>query len=256
MTPELERAVANAKEVFARYSLNGRITVCNCPVCVAPETERELVCTPLSQMSSGLLAEYTHSAHGWDDKVADDFRYLLPRYLELIAAGDIPSHHDIEGVLGRMYPANYRKAWPKKEAAAIDGFFVALFRAELNKPDVAGDFGLYEAGEGVEAILCAFAGICGDVRLLLDVWDNTAGRDADVKIAGMLLAADWFKRRLKNSSWFLHNREPVKQAMATVIAWLLTVDNWQRLETACLTETDETIAELLSQAEGIIARHA
>jgi hypothetical protein len=183
MTPELERAVANAQKVFARYSLNGRIIVCNCPVCVAPETERKLIRTPLSQMSSGLLAEYTHSAHGWDDKIADDFRYFLPRYLELIAAGDIPSHHG-------------------------------------------------------------------------DVWDNTAGRDADLQIAGMLLAADWLKRRLRNSAWLLHNREPVKQAMATVIAWLLTAEIWQRLETACLKETDETTAELLSQAEGIIARNA
>ena len=256
MTPELERAVANAQKAFARYSLNGRIIVCNCPVCVAPETERELIGTPLAQMSSTLLAEYTHSAHGWDDKIADDFRYFLPRYFELIAADDIPSHHGIESVLDRMYPANYRKAWPQEEVDAIDGFFVALFRAELNKPDVAGDFGLYEAGEGAEAILCSFAGIGGDVRLLLDVWDDTVGRDADLKIAGMLLAADWLKRRLRNSAWLLHNREPVKQAMATVIAWLLTAEIWQRLETACLKETDETTAELLSQAEGIIARNA
>jgi hypothetical protein len=35
MTPELEGAIANAKRVFARYALNGRIIVCNS--CVAPE---------------------------------------------------------------------------------------------------------------------------------------------------------------------------------------------------------------------------
>ena len=40
MTPELENAVANAKRVFSRYALNGRIIVCNCPSCVAPEIER------------------------------------------------------------------------------------------------------------------------------------------------------------------------------------------------------------------------
>jgi hypothetical protein len=30
MTPELESAIANAKRVFSRYALNGRIIVCNC----------------------------------------------------------------------------------------------------------------------------------------------------------------------------------------------------------------------------------
>lgn len=256
MTPELEHAVANAAKIFARYSLNGRIIVCKCPVCVAPEIERELIRTPLSQMSSALLSEYTHSAHGWDGRIEDDFRYFLPRYFELIAEGDAPSNTGIETCLERMHPANYRQQWPGKEADAVDAFFVALFRAELNKPDVASDFGLYEAGEGAEAVLCAFAHIGGDVRMLLDVWDETAGRAADVKIAGMLAAADWRKRRLRSGWWLTFDREPVKQSMETIIAWLLTTETWQRLETACLNETDDTTAELFSQAEGIVARNA
>ena len=96
----------------------------------------------------------------------------------------------------------------------------------------------------------------GDVRLLLDAWHRTAGRDADVKIASTLAAADWSKRRLKSGWWLTLNREQVKQGMEAVVAWLLTTDTWQRLETACLNETDETAAELFSQAEGIIARNA
>jgi hypothetical protein len=55
MTPELENAIANARRVFSRYSLNGRIIVCNCPSCVAPEVEHELIRTPLSELSSSLL---------------------------------------------------------------------------------------------------------------------------------------------------------------------------------------------------------
>jgi hypothetical protein len=256
MTPELERAVANAAKVFARYSLNGRIIVCKCPVCVSDETERELIRTPLQQVSSGLLSEYTHSAHGWDGKIEDDFRYFLPRYFELIASGDVPSNTGLETCLARMLPAKYREQWPQKEADAIDTFFVALFGAELTRPEVAADFGLYEAGEGTEAILCCFAHVGGDTQLLLDVWDNTKGRDTDLKIAGMLASADWFKRRLKSSWWLTHDLAQVKQAMNTVIAWLLTTDTWQRLEAACLNETDDVAAELFSQAESIVARNA
>jgi hypothetical protein len=256
MSPELERAVANAAKVFARYALNGRIIVCKCPVCVSDETERALIRTPLPQVTSLLLSEYTHSAHGWDGRIEDDFRYFLPRYFELIAQEDVPSNTGIETCLERMHPANYREKWPQKEADAVDAFFVALFRAELNKPELPGRFGLYEAGEGTEAILCSFAHAGGDVRLLLDVWDNTSGRDADLKIAGMLAAADWLKRRLNSGWWLTLNRDPVKQAMDAVIAWLLTTETWQRLETACVNETDDVAAELFSQAEGIIARNA
>ena len=70
MTPELESAIANAKRVFSRCALNGRIIVCNCNSCVAPEIERELICTPLHMLSSSLLAEYTNSAHSWDERVS------------------------------------------------------------------------------------------------------------------------------------------------------------------------------------------
>jgi len=257
MTPELERAVANAKKVFARYSLNGRIIVCNCNVCVAPEVERELIRTPLQQVSSRLLAEYTHSAHGWDGKIEDDFRYFLPRYFELIADGDVPSNTGIETCLERMLAADYRKTWPQKEADAVDAYFVALFAAELARPCAGDDvFGLYDAGEGAEAILCCFAHAGGDVRLLLDVWEKTAGRDTDLKIAGTLVAANWMKRRLKSGWWLTLKHEPVSRAMDTVIAWLLRTETWERLEAACLNETEETAAELFSQAEGLIARNA
>ena len=242
--------------MFARYSLNGRIIVCNCPVCVAPETERQLIRTPLHAISRELLAEYTHSAHGWDGKIADDFRYFLPRYFELIAAGEIPSHHDLEPCLGRMLHAEYRKEWPKQEADAIDAFFVALFRAELNKPLAPADYGLFDAGEGAETVLCCMAHAGGDVRVLLDVWDKTRGREADVRIARMIVAADWRTRDLSNTWWGVPDREPIRQSMNVVIAWLLRSETWERLEAACLKETDDMTAELFSQAEGIIARHA
>ena len=115
MTPELRARGRQRRKVFARYSLNGRIIVCNCPVCVAPETERELIRTPLQQMSSGLLAEYTHSAHGWDGKIADDFRYFLPRYFELIAAATCRAITVIETCLGRMLPANTARSGRRRK---------------------------------------------------------------------------------------------------------------------------------------------
>ncbi len=256
MAPELQSAVDNARRVFARYSLNGRIIVCNCPVCVAPEIERQLIRTPLHAISRDLLTEYTHSAHGWDGKIADDFRYFLPRYFELIAAGEIPCNNGLETCLGRMLHAAYGKDWPPEEADAVDAFFVALFRAELGKPLGPADYSLFDAGEGAEAVLCCMAHAGGDVRRLLDVWERTAGREADVRIARTIVAADWRIQDLSNTWWGVTDRKPVRQAMNTIIAWLLRTETWERLEAACLNETDSMTAELFSQAQSMIARYS
>jgi hypothetical protein len=106
MAPELQRAIDDAYRVFARYDLGGGIEVCHCPVCVAPEFERALNTTPLRDMSRELLAEYTASAHGWgSDKTANDLRYLLPRYFDLIAQARYPSFLDEDGCLSRLHIA-------------------------------------------------------------------------------------------------------------------------------------------------------
>ena len=76
----LAAIIEDAFRVFARYTCAGSFVVCHCPCCMTEEVEAELVRTPLRQIPSGLLAEYTNSAHGWDDDlILADMRYLLPR---------------------------------------------------------------------------------------------------------------------------------------------------------------------------------
>jgi hypothetical protein len=260
MTPELDSAVVNARRVFSRYALNGRIIVCNCPCCVAPEVERELIRTPLHELSSALLAEYTNSAHGWDDKVAQDLRYFLPRYFELIARDDVPCQLDLEVCLRRLANAAWHEEWPAAEAKAIDDFFVAMLRsrlgASLGKTDLPTGYQLFTSGEAAEAVLCLAANAGGDMQQLLEAWDEDSSRPADVRLARMIVSADWRARQLSNSWWIADYRPHAEQAMKQVIAWILRTETWERLEAAGLEETDEMIAELFSQAEGIIARNA
>ena len=260
MTPELENAVANAKQVFSRYALNGRIIVCNCPCCVAPELERDLIRTPLHELSSALLAEYTNSAHGWNDKVADDLRYLLPRYFELIAGDDVPCHLDLEMCLRRLSNAAWHDAWPAAEAKAIDDFFVAMLRSRLGqrlgKADMPTGYQLFTSGEDAEAVLCLAANAGSDMQQLLKAWDDDTSRPANVRLARMIVSADWRARQLSNSWWIGDHRSHAEQAMERVIVWILRTETWERLEAACLKETDEKTAELFSQAQGLIARNA
>jgi hypothetical protein len=118
--------VSEAYRVFSSYSIASRLRVCLCSVCMTEETEAALVATDLRRIPSALLAEYTNSAHAWDDVVAGELRYFLPRYLELIAKGDHPDHNGPEGCLRRLGYANWRECWPQSEVDVLDRFFDRL----------------------------------------------------------------------------------------------------------------------------------
>jgi hypothetical protein len=252
MTPELERAIVNTRTAFARYKLDGRIIVCTCPSCVGPAQERALVTTPSDQISPELLAEYTHSAHGWDERVADDFRYFLPRYFELIAIGQTPSHFGPELGLARLANVAYREQWPQAEADAIDEFFLALFQAQILAPatfieDASGQSAFDR--EEAEAVLCGVAQAGGAVTPLLALWDATRTRDADLRLARMIVSSNSARHELANSWWGHLDKPHVLRAQQLVFGWLAREVVRERLENACLRETNTVASLLLSQAE-------
>jgi len=250
---EIDAAIENAYRVFSRYRFSGMVTVCRCGVCVSEQDARDLSTTPLRAISSSLLAEYTDSAHHWlEPGVAEEFRYFLPRYFELIAAGEVPCGLGIELCLKRLFDSGYRGQWSAAEAAAIDGFFLAYFRTRLHAPVEVGRFGLPVAETaGVEEVLCMVAYAGGDLSRLLAAWDEDRSREATLRIATMIGIADWRKRRLANS-WWIH-RSHAATAKEAVLQWLLRAQLRERLEIACLAESEPDAAALLSHAEGLVA---
>lgn len=253
MEDDLPASINNAYRVFSPYRLKGAVSVCSCRVCVDQATGRQLCTVPLRQMSSQLLAEYTHSAHGLDDRAADEFRHFLPRYFELMAAGDAPSHIGIETCLDRLCEADYRHHWPPSEAGAIDRFLVALFRARLADPPIIDSSGLPTLeGSEVEDTLCMVANAGGDLTRLLAAWDADRSRTATLHIANIIGIADWLHRNLRNSFWRGERRPHAVAGMRQVVEWLLRDATRALLEAACLTEMDPGAAALLSHAEGIV----
>lgn len=251
---ELQQSVENAYRVFRRYRFSGAVTVCRCSMCVAEPVARELQETPLRDMSASLLAEYTNSAHEWDDFVANEFRYFLPRYFDLIAACDVPSSIGVECSLQRLSVARYRGHWPADEGEAVDAWFAALLRERLARPVAADPFGFptHVERDTAETVLCIAAYAGADVAALLRTWDEDRGREASLHLASIIVRADWSKRRLENSWWLFKSRPDVRETMREVMAWLLRAETAERLEAACVAEADDAAASLLSRAEGMV----
>jgi hypothetical protein len=251
--PDIDEAIENAYRVFARYRLGGRIIVCGCNSCVSPQVEQELIRTPLNALPAPTLAEYTHSAHGWDGRVEDDLRYFLPRYLELIAIGEIPSTTGVDTCLRRLADADYRNTWPAAEAKALNDAFAALLRVALEVPPSCemGRIPTWDV-DTAEELICMVAFANGDVDLMLAAWDAERTRNADLHLANMIGNADWLDRRLRSSTWYRLGDARVKAEAERVVTWLVRSETRARLEQACLAERDPEMADLLSFAEGII----
>ena len=134
MRPQLRAVVEDAYAVFGDYRIRHSLTVCHCNSCMSVEHEHELLKTRLRDIPARLLAEYTGSAHNWDDgPVAREMRYFLPRYFELIALNDPPDTGGIDICLRRLAQAGWRAKWPDRECDVIDRFFDELMRTSLER---------------------------------------------------------------------------------------------------------------------------
>lgn len=129
---DLARAVADAYEVFSRYTVGSTLDVCRCNVCMDAETEKSLVTTPLREIPASGLCEFTNSAHG--EGRAEEVKYFLPRFFEVMAAGEACSWIDSLLSLERLRYWDWR-AWDSAEVEAIERFAVTFFWAVLTCPE-------------------------------------------------------------------------------------------------------------------------
>jgi hypothetical protein len=246
LAPALPAIIADAYRVFGGYSLGGSVVACLCPVCMPKEVHDELIRTPLRQVSSAALAEYTSSAHGWDDdKIASDMRYFLPRYLELIAADDAPDHMGMDICLRRLAGANWRASWPKAEAEVLERFFDALlldFCGRLHL--VEWPVGWLLADEVKDVLTCALtAG--ADVERLLIAW-----RGAPDPGAALHMAQARRNVSFKHGEWRLTSAyfEEMPKIEARIGAFVMDQEITARIERAFFAVEDPRFQKLLSDA--------
>jgi hypothetical protein len=120
MTHELIKYIY---QVFSKYKLNDKITGCYCGVCLTEEFNQRMHDIPLKSIQVDDLHFYT-SAVGVTDDDCNDFKYFLPRILELIYKDtDLNEPNDfylfIWGVLERI---DY-STWEEDEVELFITFF-------------------------------------------------------------------------------------------------------------------------------------
>lgn len=247
-TPELAAVVEEAYALFAPYSIGSALYVCHCNVCMTRETERQLTATPLREIPAPLLAQYTNSAHDWNDgQVAREMRYFLPRYLDLIARNDPPDDMGMEICLRRLASAQWRTTWPKAEADLIARFFDALVRGAMLRLDVIPWEREADPKANMEDILTMIVRAGGDLTRALAVWDDGPVLGAAVQMAKTRASLDYKHGRdiLRNA-----HLEDQPDAGAEIAAFLLRPCVQQRIEAAFFATDDPHLQKILSNAAG------
>lgn len=247
MTPELRATIEDAYAVFGAYDLGGTLIVCNCNVCVSKENERQLIQTPLREIPAKLLAEYTNSAHGWDDVVvANEMRYFLPRYFELIAQGDPPDHMDLDICLRRLGHADWRDKWPDQEADVIDRFFDALIVSSLPQLGLARWPVGWRLSFDLTDVLTLIVTARGDIGRALAAWDAADDPAAAIHMAALRERLAFKDGCMRLCSAYLE-RDHTDEA-AHIGAFLIRPEVNRRIEAAFFSVEDPRLQQILSDA--------
>lgn len=250
MTPRLAAAVDASYAAFAGYRLWGNIVACHCNSCMTEETEKELVRTPLRQISTELLSEYTNSAHGYDtDVIEHEFKYFLPRYLDLIAHCKPPHYMDSNTCLHRLGDANFRAAWPRHEVEAVDECLDAFVDACLSQTGLAQWPVGWRLEFEINDVIVMIATARGDVERALATWELGADPAAALHLANFRISNLEFKDgAFRSASPFLTSDFPA--AAQRLGQWGMQESWTKRIEDAYLTVDVPRQREILEAALG------
>ncbi len=248
LTPALHAVVEEAYALFAPYTIGSALHVCTCNVCMTHETMRELTATPLREITARLLAEYTNSAHDWNDgQVAREMRHFLPRYMDLIARNDPPDTIGMDICLRRLEPAHWRTKWPHAEADLVARFFDALVDGAMQRLDVIPWERAPEPKACMEDIMTLIVRAGGDLTRALAVWDRGPLVGAAVHMAVARQSLSY-----KGGCDVLHNAhlDDYGDAARQLATFLLQPSVAERIEEAFFATSDPHLQKILSMAAG------
>jgi hypothetical protein len=202
---ELTAAVAGLYRAFAAVPKPVRLDYCD-HCFLAEEEQALLAAVPLTELSGEALQPYAANVI-FTVGGPDDYRYFLPRLLELVARGEF-DWPDLEMVIGRLRFAQW-DTWQAGEQDAIREYLRALWHGTLR-----------EDGRDAGDVLCAIGNAEDDLTPYLDAWIAAMGTPAAREHLLVLLTGG--RQQTKSGGWRLINAfwdERAAQA-GQVLAWL------------------------------------
>ncbi|WP_375561679.1 hypothetical protein ACE193_03770 [Bernardetia sp. OM2101] len=162
MNSELKTTIKRAYEIFGNYTISKPIDACRI-CCVTEEEENYLIETPLKKISRDALAHYQDSAQPKNLNL-EETKYFLPRFLELVAEFDYPSH-SAELSLTRVGHFA-KKNWTEEEWRLLNEFMITFFSHYLEIYPPVGS-------EHIDSILIMFDKTKLDLSVLFKYWQDS-----------------------------------------------------------------------------------
>ena len=209
-----DRTKAALEEVYAVFALNRLPSpIVVCPCCISADELKVMIGTRLKALTFPQLEEYLHAVLLTSGSAAD-FRYFLPRLLDLNAHAHYDFQAEWEILLGKLSLGEWQD-WPVRERESLMEFLRAYFDELIRAPNMESD--------EIDSFLCGLAR--GGVDLI-PFLDRLSQPDADEAFYALSdrNAASLMKGKLANSFWKDH-----REAGVPILRWLKSEESEARI---------------------------
>jgi hypothetical protein len=161
----LQEIIRKAYEIFSKYPVTRPLDVCTDECCMKVEDEARLASLPVRQIPLELLTQYNDSAKPEKTQI-EEIKHFLPRYLELIAAFNFPTH-SAELSFSRLTPFD-KSEWTEPELEILENFSTEFFTHALST------YPIPSFNDKIDSILIMLWRGNFNVEKLLTVWEHAS----------------------------------------------------------------------------------
>jgi hypothetical protein len=199
---------------------------------------------PLRKITAELLSDYNNALSDMQDMgFENQFRYFLPRYLDLIAQGSPPDClFGLSTCLRHLGRLDWVVRWPHVQALAVfrflDCFFLWRLKAIASSRDPNG-----RADFSIDELLSFLATSGYPIKRALALWDKIGDPDAAIAMA-------WLRQNVSNENglYFVDNIYLSELDRFCVGNFLMRPDVDARIEASVFKVEDSHIQQILSDA--------
>ena len=166
LSNEMKILLKEAYTLFS-YNLEGKLSVCTCPVCITEENVERLITVPIREISRELLYEYLEAVNY--DEIGYEIKHFLPRILELCANYE---YIRLDTSLNLDKCHFERKIWKEEELEFMKKFSIQFVIDVLNTDHEI------KIVENISNYILMFdlAGMKTDHLLNMDIWTEKSNR--------------------------------------------------------------------------------